>query len=162
MPSFKLTSHSAYTPEQMFGIAADIERYPDFIRLIHGARVLDRQRDDDGLETFRSEIDIAYDKLNIHQTFSSQVRLDAQGLTIRSVSNEKPMKQLDSRWQFRVLPQGGSTIDYDIEYELASKILQFVMNKSFDYAMHKVVEAFERRARKLYGRPGTDKQRQAV
>ena len=154
MPSFKLSSHSAYTPEQMFAIVIDIERYPDFIKLIHGARILDRQRDGDGLETFRSEIDIAYDKLNIHQTFASDVSLDTRNLTIRSVSNEKPLKQLDSRWRFQVAPQGGSTIDYGIDYELASKILQFVMNKSFDYAMQKVVQAFERRARKLYGRPG--------
>ncbi len=27
------------------------------------------------------------------------------------------------------------------------------MNKSFDYAMHKVVEAFEKRAHALYGPP---------
>ena len=161
MPSFKLSSHSAYTPEQMFGIAADIERYPDFIKLIHGARILGRQRDANGLETFRSEIDIAYDKLKIHQTFASDVSLDARNLTIRSVSNEKPLKQLDSRWKFRAVAQGGSTIEYDIEYELASKILQFVMNKSFDYAMHKVVEAFERRAKRLYGRPGKARKRQA-
>lgn len=153
MPSFKITNTSAYRPEQMYAIAADIERYPEFIKLIPSTRLSNRQRHDDGTQTCRSEIDVVYKKLNIHQTFSSDVTLDPKALTIRSVSDEKPMKHLDSRWSFRALPEGGSAVDYAVDYELSSRVLQFVMNKSFDYAMQKMVEAFEKRARSLYGPP---------
>ncbi len=41
MPSFKITNTSAYRPEQMYAIAADIERYPEFIKLIHRRAGLD-------------------------------------------------------------------------------------------------------------------------
>ena len=158
MPSFKITNRSAYRPEQMYAIAADVERYPEFIKLIRGARVSKRERHPDGTQTCRSEIDIVYNKLNIHQSFASDVTLDPKALTIRSVSTQKPMKRLDSRWVFRALAEGGSAVDYDVDYELSNRVLQFVMNKSFDYAMQKVVEAFEKRARALYGPPLTDKQ----
>ncbi len=155
MPSIRLTTESAYSPQQMFAIAADIERYPEFIKLITRATVSDQRLDDQGRDTFRSEITIVYPKLGIDQTFASRVIVDAENLNIRSVSNEKPMKNLDSRWQFRPLPDGGSAIDYSVDYEMASRMLQFVMNKTLDFAMGKVVKAFERRARMLYGRqPG--------
>ncbi len=160
MPSFQITTTSAYRPEQMFAIAADVERYPEFIKLIHGARISRRERHPEGLQTCRSEIDVVYDKLGIHQTLISDVTLNSAALTIRSLSNQKPMKHLDSRWVFRALPEGGSAVDYNVEYELSNRVLQFVMNKSFDYAMHKVVEAFEKRARVLYG-PPLKKQQQA-
>lgn len=153
MPSFKITNTSAYRPEQMYAIAADVERYPEFIKLIRVARLSDLKRHADGTQTCRSEIEVVYKKLNVHQSFASDVTLDPNALTIRSVSNEKPMKHLDSRWVFRALPEGGSAVDYAVDYELSSRVLQFVMNKSFDYAMQKMVEAFEKRARALYGPP---------
>jgi coenzyme Q-binding protein COQ10 len=160
--TFQITNTSPYSPEQMFAIAADIERYPEFIKLIRAVRVSERGRDEHGRETFRGEIDIVYDKLNIHQTFASHVTLDLAGLTIHSVSNQKPMKHLDSRWQFRPLPEGGSAIEYDVKYEMSNKVLQFVVNKSFDYAMRRVVDAFERQAKRVYGRPAKARRRQAV
>jgi len=153
VPSFKITNTSAYRPEQMYAIAADMERYPEFIKLIRDTRVSKRERHPDGTQTCHSEIDVVYNKLNIHQTFVSDVTLDPEALTIRSMSNRKPLKHLDSRWVFRALPEGGSTVDYNVDYELSNRLLQFVMNKSFDYAMQKVVEAFEKRARSLYGPP---------
>ncbi len=155
MPTVELTSKSAYSPTEMFAIAADVERYPEFVPLITHATVSDMGQDDRGLDTFRAEIFIDYSKLAIKQSFSSQVSLDRKNLIIRSVSKEKPLKRLDSRWRFRPLPGGGSAIDYSVDYEMANRMLQFVMNKSFDFAMRKVVVAFERRAKALYGRrPG--------
>lgn len=146
----------------MFAIAADVERYPEFIKLITRATASDHRPDDKGLDTFRSEITIVYPKLAINQTFASHVTLDAENLIIRSYSNEKPMKNLDSRWHFRPLPDGGSAIDYSVDYEMANRMLQFVVNKSFDFAMGKVVSAFERRAKMLYGRqPGARRAHQA-
>ena len=161
MPSIKLSNESAYTPQQMFAIAADIERYPEFIKLITRHSLSDRRQDAEGRDTFRSEITVVYAKLGIDQTFASQVTFDPENLTIRSLSNEKPMKHLDSRWHFRPLPDGGSAIDYSVDYEMANRMLQFIMNKSLDFAMGKVVNAFERRARMLHGRPGAKRAHQA-
>ncbi|HRO50784.1 MAG TPA: SRPBCC family protein, partial [Hyphomicrobium sp.] len=36
MPRFNTVRRVAFTPEQMFAVVADVERYPEFLPLVEG------------------------------------------------------------------------------------------------------------------------------
>ena len=42
MPSFRTTRPVRHTPPEMFDLVADVERYPEFLPLCEGLRVLRR------------------------------------------------------------------------------------------------------------------------
>lgn len=151
MTQFSVTRRMAYAPEQLFAIAAAVEDYSKFLPLCAASRVSARRVDDEGREHFTGELQIAYAKLNLHETFRSQVTTDAKRLMVRSQSNEPPMKHLDSRWAFKPDGQGGTEVEFSVDFTLSSRLLHGLVTGLFDYALRKVMQAFEARAMELYG-----------
>ena len=102
----------------------------------------------DGRRSFRASLDIEYPKLRLKETFVSDVVVDAKRLTIRATSSEGPVKHIDNRWLFTVA-RGGCDIDFHLDYEMASRLLQLAMGSVFEIAVRKVMAAFEERAHYL-------------
>ena len=65
-----------------------------------------------------------------------------------------PFHHLENRWRF-LAAEGGSACDvgFWIDYQFKSPILGLLMGAMFDMAFHKFTEAFEQRARAVYGPP---------
>jgi coenzyme Q-binding protein COQ10 len=61
-----------------------------------------------------------------------------------------PFGRLENRWQFRPAP-GGCEVEFLIAYELRSAMLQMLVGSLFDRAFRRYTEAFEERARAVYG-----------
>ena len=61
-----------------------------------------------------------------------------------------PFKYLKSTWAFRDI-EGGCEVDFYVDFEFKSKILQGVIGVVFNEAMQRIVRAFETRAAELYG-----------
>jgi coenzyme Q-binding protein COQ10 len=74
--------------------------------------------------------------------------VDTQQLTIRATSNEGPVRHIDNRWLFTAA-RGGCDIDFHLDYEMASRLLQLAMGSVFEIAVRKVMVAFEERAHSL-------------
>ena len=66
------------------------------------------------------------------------------------VKIDGPFAHLANRWRFRDVP-GGSEVHFYIDYAFASRMLAVLMGAVFDKAVRKYTEAFEARARALYG-----------
>jgi coenzyme Q-binding protein COQ10 len=66
---------------------------------------------------------------------------------------EGPFRHLNNHWAFMPHPQG-CEIDFDVEFEFRSHLLERLIGVLFDEAVRRMVQAFETRARKLYGDPG--------
>jgi coenzyme Q-binding protein COQ10 len=65
---------------------------------------------------------------------------------------EGPFRVLSSRWSFQ--PHGqGTLIDFSLEFEFRSRLLQHTVRVLFAEAVRRMVAAFEARATKLYGKP---------
>ena len=132
-----------YTPGQLFDLVADIERYPEFLPWCRAARI--RRRDGDlviadlviGFKVFR-------------ERFTSRVRLDRAGQRIHVAYAEGPFKYLNNHWVFEDHPEG-CAIDFYVDFEFHSRILQKVIETLFEEAVRRMVGAFEGRARALYG-----------
>lgn len=135
----------------MFDLVADVERYPEFLPLCEGLRVLKREERGD-LEIIVAAMDVGYKA--IRETFTSRVTLDRAALLVAVDLVDGPFRKLENRWRF--IPSGaGTDVRFAISYEFKSMMLQLLMGAMFDQAFRRFAEAFELRARKVYGAPNT-------
>ena len=59
---------------------------------------------------------------------------------------------LNNHWIFERLPEG-CRIDFFVDFEFKSRLMQKVIEVLFGEAVRRMVGAFEKRARDLYGTP---------
>jgi coenzyme Q-binding protein COQ10 len=150
MPSFRTTRRVPFTPRQMFELVADVERYPEFLPLCEALRVRRREREGD-LEVLVADMTVGYKA--IRETFTSRVQLDAGRCEVKAAGVPGamgPFGQLENHWQFRPTPEG-CDVDFFIAYELRSAMLQMLVGALFERAFRRYTEAFEERARQVYG-----------
>jgi coenzyme Q-binding protein COQ10 len=145
----------AFAPRQLFDLVADVPRYPEFLPWCMAARV--RRREAPNVEI--DELAIGFGLF--HEKFVSRVVLtsdDPDGLRIETIGIEGPFRTLSSRWKFQPHP-GGTLIDFSLEFEFRSRLLQHTVRMLFAEAVKRMVAAFEARAAQLYAkasaRPGT-------
>jgi coenzyme Q-binding protein COQ10 len=65
--------------------------------------------------------------------------------------SEGPFKYLHNHWIFLPQADGGTLIDFYVDFEFRSKMLQKIMEMFFTEAVKRMVAAFEARAHQLYG-----------
>jgi len=148
MPKFDTVRRVVHSPEQMFALVADVERYPEFLPLCEALKVRSR-RERDGQTMLIADMTVGYKA--IRETFTSQVHLKPAELIIDVSYVDGPFRYLNNRWSF-VPEDGGSAVRFSIDYEFKSRLLGAVMGSMFDRAFRMFAEAFEKRADALYGR----------
>ena len=147
MPTHAEQRMLPYTPEQMYALVADIERYPEFLPWCVAARIRERRAD------FISA-DLVIGFKMFRERFTSNVKLDPPG-RIDVAYAEGPFRYLNNHWSFeRAL--GGCRIDFFVDFEFKSRLLQKMIEMLFSEAVKRMVAAFEGRARQLYGNPAPD------
>ena len=147
MPEFRTERRVAYTPEEMFRLVADVERYPEFLPLCEALTVRSR-KERDGKTLLVADMTVGYKA--IRETFTTQVLLNKAERAIDVKYIDGPFKYLDNRWRFQPAENGGSVIDFFIDYEFKSRILGALMGSMFDRAFRMFTDAFETRANKIY------------
>jgi coenzyme Q-binding protein COQ10 len=140
-----------YTPEQLFDLVAAIDRYPEFLPWCVAARIRERQD-----SVLIGDLVIGFKM--IRERFTSKVTLDrATRIDVEYLSG--PMHYLNNHWTFTPapsspeLPGGGTVIDFYVDFEFRSRLLQSLIGVLFHEAVKRMVAAFEGRARQLYGAP---------
>ena len=132
----------------MYAIAADVEKYPEFLPLCTGLKVLSRQPRDGGGEALTATMNVGYKA--IKETCTTRVVLMPEGNGIDVFYLDGPFKRLENRWRF-LEAAGGSEIDFFIDYEFKSPVLGLLVGGMFDAAFRNFAEAFEDLARKIHG-----------
>lgn len=135
-----------YRPDQLYALVAGIEHYPKFLPWCVGARI--RERSDNlvvadliiGFKVFR-------------ERFTSRVTLDAEARRIDVEYTDGPFKYLKNHWIFNPHPNG-CEIDFYVDFEFKSRLLQKTIELLFNEAVRRMVGAFETRAHQLYGENG--------
>jgi coenzyme Q-binding protein COQ10 len=148
LPSFETTHKVPYSAAQMFAVVADVERYPQFLPLCESLTVRSREARDGGESVLVATMSIGYKA--VRESFTSRVTLRPQRGEIAVAYLDGPFTHLDNRWRFRDVP-GGSEVHFYIDYAFRSRVLALVMGAVFDQAVRKYAQAFEDRARAIYG-----------
>ena len=141
-----------HTPSQMLELVARVEEYPQFLPLCEALAVRTRTVED-GREVLVANMTAGYGA--IHETFTSRVTIDRGAVPPHVLVEylDGPFRHLENRWTFLPAPGGGCEIDFFIRYEFKSMMLQVLVGAMFDKAFHRFTEAFEERARHVYGMP---------
>jgi coenzyme Q-binding protein COQ10 len=141
-----------YSAEQLFEMVADVRRYPEFLPWCVGARIVSQ---DEG--ELIADLTIGFKMFR--ETFRSQVTLERpHHVHVRYLTG--PFRYLNNHWRFAAVPNG-TEVDFFVDFEFKSRLLQAVIGTVFNEAVRLMVRAFERRAMVLYGRdrmrstPGT-------
>jgi coenzyme Q-binding protein COQ10 len=135
-----------YTPEQLYDLVAQIERYPEFLPWCVAARIRRREGN-----TVVADLVIGFKMMR--ERYTSRVTLDRPH-RIDVAYLEGPLKHMNNHWVFAPHPSGGTEIDFFVDFEFHSKVLQALIGALFHEALRRLVGAFEVRARQLYGDPG--------
>ncbi len=147
MPQFETRRPVKHSPDRMYALVADIERYPEFLPLCEALTIRSR-RERDGKELLLADMTVGYKA--IRETFTTQVLLTPSERTIDVKYIEGPFKYLDNRWRFEETADGGCSVHFYIDYEFKNRILGALMGSMFDRAFRMFSEAFEARADKIY------------
>ena len=137
-----------YSAGQMFSLVADVERYPEFLPWCVALRIVERRADGD-IEHLTCDMVVAYKVFR--EKFRSLVRLDRAARRIDVDYVDGPFRSLKNDWAFRDLAFGGSVVDFSIDFEFRSLLLQATAQTVFERAFLKMSEAFVERAHDVYG-----------
>ena len=150
MPTFTTSRHVPFTPRQMYDLVADVEKYPQFLPLTEGLRIRTREQTGNP-QIFTADMTVGYKA--IRETFLTRVSLFPDVPKVEARYIDGPFRHLENRWHFH--PSGeGCEIEFFIDYEFKSHLLALVVGALFDKAFRKFAEAFEQRARTVYGVAG--------
>ena len=132
-----------YRAEQMFELVDAVEQYPEFLPWC-GSTTVDYR---DSAIT-RATLNIRY--RGVRQSFSTDNRKEfPQRMTIHLI--EGPFRALDGEWRFSPLGNDGCKIDFRLQYEFSSILLEKIVGPVFGYIAGTMVDAFLKRADRLYG-----------
>jgi len=136
-----------YSPEQMFDLVADVQRYQEFLPWVAATRI---QSDSDRLMV----ADLVVGFKSIKETFTSRVtKQRPRKITVEYV--EGPLKYLKNDWSFEPDGRGGTIVSFCVDFAFKSRIFEALAGQMFDRALRRMITAFEERAHALYGKGAT-------
>ena len=142
MPSHAERRFLPYSPDKMFALVADIERYPEFLPWCAGARIRQRQG-----QIVVADLRVRFGMLR--ETFTSRVTLE-EPERIDAAYLHGPFRHMATHWRF-VPAADGTMVGFSIECEFRSAVLRGVAGRFFREAAKRMAGAFEGRAHALYG-----------
>jgi len=143
MPRHSETRHLRYTPEQLFDLVADVQRYDEFLPWVVAVRV----RSSSPSETIA---DLVVGFSAFKERFTSRVRKDPPSrICVDYV--EGPLKYLHNEWEFDPAADGGTNVHFSVDFAFKSRLFESLAGQMFDRALRRMTGAFEQRAAALYG-----------
>ena len=145
MPTHAERQIVPYSPEQIFDLVADVGSYPKFLPWCTGARI----RSKNGNELV-ADLTIGFGPFR--ESFTSRVTLERPN-RINVKYENGPFRYLNNEWDFLPHPKG-TEVDFFVDFEFKSRILQVAIGFVFNEAVRRMVGAFHKRARDVYGVAG--------
>lgn len=132
-----------YSAEQMFALVDRIEDYPKFLPWCGGADVRKREGD-------RVVASLSINYHGIKQTFTTE-NINRPPTEIVMTLLEGPFKHLHGTWRFKPLRADACKIEFDLQYEFSSRLLEGIIGPVFSMIANSFVDSFSKRAEVLYG-----------
>ena len=127
----------------MFDLVADVARYGEFLPWVSAVRV----RSNTPTEMVA---DMVIGFKGISERFTSKVSKQ-RSARLHVDYLEGPLKYLSNDWLFRPDGQGGTLVDFVVDFAFKSRLFEMLAGQVFDKALRKMIGAFEARAAVLYG-----------
>ena len=132
--------------EQLIDLVLDIEKYPEFVPFCVDAKVHEKKEKDNLLSIVA---DLTIGKGPFKDTYKSNIKYNKKEDTIFVTNLDGPLKHLENTWHFKE-ENNMTEVSFEVDFELKNEFLNIVMTKSFQFALDKIAEAFQKRAEYLF------------
>jgi coenzyme Q-binding protein COQ10 len=144
MPVHKESRVVPYGRDQFFDLVADVESYPEFLPLWRSAHI-DRREGDVYYTDQRVGIG-----LWMSLQFHTRTRLDPP-TDIEVTSEEDIFESFRISWHFEAVSEASCRVDFELSCDARSPMMRHIMDLMLLETARSMVEAFETRARVIYG-----------
>ena len=134
--------------EQLISLVLDIEKYPEFVPFCVGAKVYEKKEKNNLLLIVA---DLTIGKGPFKDTYKSDVKYNKEESSIFVTNLDGPLKHLKNTWHFKE-KESITEVSFEVDFELKNEFLNIVMTKSFQFALDKIAEAFQKRAENLFNK----------
>ena len=143
MPKASVTRHIARDKQTLIDFVLDIEKYPEFIPFCIDSKVYETNDDGDEIKIIA---DLTIGKRPFIDTYKSDVRYDKKNDSIHVTNIDGPLKHLENNWKF-VEKDNLTEVKFDVDFEIKNKFLNLIMEKSFQFGLNKIADAFQKRGK---------------
>jgi coenzyme Q-binding protein COQ10 len=132
-----------YAQDQLFDLAADVERYPDFVPWWVAARIRKREGD-----VYYTDQVIRF--AMVRKRFGSRTVLQRPE-RIDVTSTDGAVRNLHLTWLFEPRLRNRCQVSLAVELELGSRLIEDLFAQAMTRAVEPIMSAFEGQAHRLYG-----------
>ena len=131
----------ARSPERLFALVNDVERYPQMYPWCRAVDVLER-----GDNVIAARLHVR--SSGVEFSFATRNTLDPPN-RMRMTMIEGPLKRLDGDWTFTPYGDGGCRVDLILDFEPKSRLLGLATSFAFQKLADRLVEDFSAKAATL-------------
>jgi len=143
-----------FSPEQLFDVVADVERYASFVPFCSGSRVLRREGAEQGAEGRAFDAELAIEFFKVTERYTSRVTLDRPRHVHARAISSKLFSHLASDWRFKPGPTAQTCLlQFRIEFKVISPLYAPIIDHVLPEVTSQQVAAFNERCTALYGAP---------
>ncbi len=144
MPTHAEKRIVAYSPEQMFDLVADMEKYPEFLPWCHGVRIRRWEQENTCIVDMAVGFKMYRERFTTRDILTRPDRIEVEFFS-------GPFRHLRNTWSFERMEDGRCLLDFYIDFAFRSSFFERMVSMLFHDAVRVMVSAFERRASIVYG-----------
>ena len=148
MPKASVKKFIECKKEQLIDLVLDIEKYPEFVPFCIDAKIHEKKEKGNLLLIVG---DLTIGKGPFKDTYKSDVKYNKKEDSIFVTNLDGPLKHLENTWYFKE-ENNITEVSFEVDFELKNEFLNIVMTKSFQFALDKIADAFQKRAGDLFNK----------
>lgn len=137
-----------YAPADLCRLVGDVRVYPEFVPFLKRMRVTKEEPRDEGGWQGVAEAEVGWKAITVH--FSTSVRCEPTKGEVDVALVKGPLHSLANKWWFTA-HEKGAHVRYWIAYEFKNPILQAAISANKDKLAGRIMQAFEREAKRRLG-----------
>ena len=145
MPKASVKKLIGCKKKQLIDLVLNIEKYPEFVPFCVDAKVYEKKEKGNLLLIVA---DLTIGKGPFKDTYKSDIKYNKKEDSIFVTNLDGPLKHLENTWNFKE-KKNITEVSFEVDFELQNEFLNIVMTKSFQFALDRIAEAFQKRAEDL-------------
>jgi ribosome-associated toxin RatA of RatAB toxin-antitoxin module len=142
----KRTALVTYTPEQMFDLVVDVERYPQFLPWVAGAEL--HEKNDRELMA-----SLTMERAGVKQRFTTRNLMERpEWMSMQLV--EGPFRLLEGLWTYNAIGTAGTRVVLEMKFAFSNPVSSMLFGRAFEHSVGQLIDAFVQRAKRVYGNGG--------
>ena len=138
----KRTALVTFTPEQMFDLVVDVERYHEFLPWVAGAAVHEKTERE-------LQASLTMERAGMRQSFTTRnVMQRPDWMSLKLVDG--PFRRLEGLWTFTAIGGAGTKVVLEMSFEFANPVASMLFGRAFEQSVGELIDAFVARARATY------------